>query len=85
MTTDKTAEEVHDRQVDAVTAAVAKLLVKLGPFGFTPEAIFEGAVKGGAVALLTGTSATAASVADLLATVGEEFRHLDKPQLRVVQ
>jgi hypothetical protein len=75
----------HDRQVHAVTAAVAKLLAHLGPSGFTPEAIFEGAVKGGAAALLAGTPATAGDVAALLETVGAEFRHLDKPCLRVVQ
>ena len=77
--------KLHDRQVRAVTSAAAKLLAHLGPAGFTPEAIFEGAVRGGAVALLAGSPATAGDVADLLETVGEEFRHLDKPRLRVVQ
>ena len=43
---------LHDQQVKAVTHAVAKLLVKTAPLGFTPEAIFEGAVRGGAVALM---------------------------------
>lgn len=77
--------EIHDRQVAAVTTAVAKLILKVGPLGFTPEAIFEGAVKGGAVLLLSTTSAKAADVAELLITLGEEFRSLDKPALRVVQ
>lgn len=77
--------EIHDRQVRAVTSAVAKLVVVLGPQGFSPEAIFEGAVKGGAVALLSSTPAGAADVAELLKTLGDEFGALDKPALRVVQ
>ncbi len=76
--------ELHDRQVKAVTDAVARLLPRFGPAGFSPEAIFEGAVKGGAVALMAGTDASAEDVADLLETVGEGFRHLDRPKLRVV-
>lgn len=76
--------ELHDRQVRAVTSAVAKLLPALHGQGFTPEAIFEGAVKGGATALMAGTEASAEEVADLLETVGEGFRHLDRPKLRVV-
>lgn len=77
--------ELHDRQVSAVTAAVAKLLVRLQPAGFTPEAIFEGAVKGGAVALLAGTPATADDVAKLLTDMAASFTALDKPILTVVQ
>lgn len=77
--------ELHDRQVRAVTSAVARLVVRLGPQGFTPEAIFEGAVKGGAVALLSTTPTTALDVADLLKTLADGFADLDKPALRVVQ
>ena len=77
-------EEVHDRQAAAVSHAVAKLLRVLEPQGFTPEAIFEGAVKGGAIALLSATEATSAEVADMLEAVGDAFRQLDKPALRVV-
>lgn len=64
----------NKRQVDAVTAAVAKLLVKLGPAGFTPEAIFEGAVKGAAVQLIASRNLSTIDVADLLADVAEAFR-----------
>jgi len=76
--------ELHDRQVSAVTDAVAKLLVRLQPAGFTPEAIFEGAVKGGAVALMARTPATAVGVANLLMDVARSFDRLDKPALRIV-
>lgn len=76
--------ELHDQQVNAVMAAVAKLLPRFEPAGFSPEAIFEGAVKGGAVALMTGSHVTADEVASLLETVGEGFRHLDEPKLRIV-
>ncbi|RVA58213.1 hypothetical protein EN933_02260 [Mesorhizobium sp. M7A.F.Ca.US.001.01.1.1] len=74
---------LHSRQVDAVAAAVAKLLMR--PEGFTPEAIFEGAVRGGAVALLSATPATAVDVGRLLETMGQTFRDLDKPHLHVVR
>jgi hypothetical protein len=76
--------ELHEQQVKAVMAAVAKLLPRFGPAGFSPEAIFEGAVKGGAVALMTGSDVNADDIAALLETVGEGFRHLDEPKLRVV-
>lgn len=76
--------EIHDRQVSAVATSVAKLLERLSPAGFSPEAIFEGAVRGGVIALLAGTPATAADVASLLEAVGDRFRHLDRPNLRVV-
>ncbi|MBB5044026.1 hypothetical protein [Shinella fusca] len=77
--------ETHDRQVTAVAQAVAKLLPKLNAQGFTPEAIFEGAVKGGATALLAGTSASAEEVAGLLEEMAVGFRNLEKPNLHVVQ
>jgi hypothetical protein len=77
--------KIHDRQVSAVTAGVAKLLEHLAPSGFSPEAIFEGAVRGGAIALLAGTPATAADIASLLEAVGDEFRNRGKPNLKIVQ
>lgn len=77
---------LHDRQVRAVTNAVAKLLPALHGQGFTPEAIFEGAVKGGATALLAGNDdVNAATVADLLDDMADAFRNLGKPDLKVVQ
>ena len=83
--TDEQAIERYDRQVDAVSQAVAKLLVKVGPQGFTPEAIFEGAVRGGAVALLAGSEATATDVEKLLIDLANGFADLDRPKLRLVQ
>ena len=79
-----TAEDLHARQVDAITAGVAKLLLRFGPHGFTPEAIFEGAVRGGAVALLSATPATAKDVGNLIVEIGESFFDLEKPNQRVV-
>lgn len=78
--------EMHDRQVKAVTNAVAKLLPALHGQGFTAEAIFEGAVKGGATALLAGNNdVTTATVAELLEDMAGAFRDLGQPDLRVVQ
>ena len=77
--------ELHDRQVAAVAHSVANLLPKLAEQGFTPEVIFEGAVKGGATALLAGTDAEAGTVAELLDQMADAFRDLAAPQVRVVQ
>lgn len=85
-TTNEAQTQLHERQVQAVTEAVAKLLPKLHQQGFTPEAIFEGAVKGGAVALMAGNAdVTAATVSELLEDMADSFRHLGKPDLTVVQ
>lgn len=78
------ALEVHERQVKAVTAGVAKLLVKLGPDGFSPEAIFEGSIKGAAVQLIAA-GATVENVAEMLDDMAQAFRELEQPTLRVVQ
>jgi hypothetical protein len=77
--------EIHNRQAAAVAEAVAKLLPKLHSQGFTPEAIFEGAVKGGATALLAGSAASAEDVAGLLEEMAVAFRNLGKPSLHVVR
>jgi len=79
------AEDIHDRQVRAVMAAVAKLTTPAAPLRCTPEAVFEGAVKGGAAAILAQSDATAGDIADLLETVAESFRDLARPNLRAVQ
>lgn len=82
------AEAMHRRQVDAVMAAVAKLLPRLAGMNFTPEAIFEGACKGGAVAIMQGHKLTAPEVGDLFADLAEAFREnppLDRGKLHVVQ
>jgi len=75
--------EIHDKQVKAVMAACAKLLPKLEPLGFTAEAIFEGCVKGGAVAVMA-SGASSENVADMLAEMEEAFRKPLKPALTVV-
>lgn len=68
--------ELHARQVRAVTEAVAKLPVHLRDahgHEFTPEAVFEGAVKGAAVQLIAMTGCGAADVAALLADLAAAF------------
>lgn len=80
---DGEANGLHDRQVAAVTEAVAKLLPALAPAGFTPEAIFEGALRGGAVAIIA-SGATVEDVAELLDAGAAAFRRLEKPKLRLV-
>lgn len=82
--TERTDIERHDRDVRALTIAVANLLPKFGPAGVTPEAIFEGAVRGGGVALLSATPASPDDVANLLDAIASSFRDLGRPQLRVV-
>lgn len=74
----------HHRQVRAVMAAVAKLTTPASPMPCTPEAVFEGATKGAAVALLEN-GASADDVAGLLTDMAAAFAELDKPQLRIVQ
>lgn len=69
---------LHDRQVKAITAAVAKLGVQFGPQGFTPEAIFEGAVKGAAVQLIAATDCSGAEVASLLDQISAGLRDVDE-------
>ena len=60
--------------------AIAKLSERFADT-FTPEAIFEGAVKGGAVVLLSCPAVAAADVADLLEAIATEFRQLGAPKL----
>lgn len=68
------ADELHDRQVKAVAAATAKLLIKLAPQGYSPESIFEGAVKGAAVQLIAARDISLGEAAELLDDVAEGFR-----------
>lgn len=57
---------LHDRQAKSITDAVAKLWIRFGPEGYTPEAIFEGAVKGAVVQLVAGTGCSAGAAAVML-------------------
>lgn len=68
--------EAHDRQVRAIAEATAKLLLRFGPGGFTPEAIFEGAVKGGASQLIAARGLEPGEVAELLQEMGRGFATL---------
>lgn len=82
---DAEAMALHDRQARAVAAAVAHLVTDKAPAGFTPEAIAQGAIDGAAVVLFATTPMTPADFADLLETIAENYRHLGKPNLTVVQ
>lgn len=82
---DETADEIHDRQVLAVMAAVARLTTPAAPLQCSPEAVFEGALKGGVAAIMASSDATTGDIADLLETVAESFRDLAGPNLHVVQ
>jgi hypothetical protein len=64
---------LHDRQAEAITKAVAKLFLHLAPQGYSPEAIFEGVVKGGAVAVLSATNADLNDVGKMLEIMAAEF------------
>ena len=86
--TDEAALRVHESQVAAITRSVANLLPTFGPRGFTPEAIFEGAVKGAAVAMMAGRDVGAAEIAALLDDLAAAFREnprLDRGKLHVVE
>ena len=68
---------LHTRQVQAVTAAVAKLPAVLRDShgrDFDPEAVFEGAVKGAAVQLIALRGVGAEVVAELLEDLARAFR-----------
>lgn len=75
----------HDRQVTAVMQAVGKLLLALGPQGFTPEAICEGAIRGGAVALLAGTGCGTDRVAKVLTDSAEAISSISEHRETVIQ
>ncbi len=64
---------IHDRNVSAVTDAVASLLPAFASRGMTPTAILEGAVKGAAVAMLTAGDSLL-DVADVLEEMAECIR-----------
>jgi len=68
MSTDTNIEEIverHDRQADHIAGAVARLLEQFGPKGLTPDALCEGAIRGGIQAIVTA-GATQADVVAIL-------------------
>lgn len=84
---DQVASDLHDRQVAAITQAVAKMLPAFGPKGFSPEAIFEGGVKGACVAMMVGRDIGADAIAELLDDLAAAFREnppLDRSKFHVV-
>lgn len=78
-------EAMHDRQVRAVMTAIAKLTTKAAPQQCSAAAVFEGAVRGGALAVLAHSDATAADIAELLENFAAAFRDLAPPNFHVVQ
>lgn len=76
--------EKHDRQARAVTDALVKLNTNLAPVQFSPEAIFEGAIKGGAVVLISRLGCSGEDIADLLTEMAEAFRDLDNERIHAV-
>ena len=75
---------LHDRQARAIMEAVAELMPRFGPQGFTPEAVFEGAVKGAAVVLLRAGAAPK-DVARILEEMGGSLVDIiERPKLKLV-
>lgn len=72
--TDAQLLAIHERNVHIVCDAVAALFPKFRDNGLAPIAIFEGAIKGGALALMAGDGTTPAQVADLLQQASTRFR-----------
>lgn len=64
----------HAMSVQAIAEAVAKLMQRFGPMGVTPEAVFEGAVKGAAAMIVTTRELSLGEVADLLEGMADGFR-----------
>jgi len=67
----------HDRQVATIVNAVGRLAEQFAYAGLTPEAVFEGAIKGAAACLLAATPLTAAEVGALIIEIGESISALD--------
>ena len=73
-TPDDLEATAYERNVEIITKATAQLLQEFGPKGFSPLAIFEGCVKGGAVALICGTGIEIEEAATLLEDIAEAMR-----------
>ena len=76
---------MRERQVEAVARAVAGLLPTFAPHGFTPEVVFEGAVKGAAVQMLIGRECSADDIADMLLDLARAFEQVAHTNPGVVQ
>jgi hypothetical protein len=73
--------DMHARSVKAVAAAVAKLYLRFGPEGMTPEAIFEGAIKGSATAMMALRALSLGEVAELLERMAASIRHAGRTEV----
>lgn len=68
--------EKHERHAKAITKAMAGLITRFGAQGLTPEAVLEGAVKGGAVVMISA-GLRPSEFAALLHDLAREFEGLD--------
>ena len=74
-------QETHDRQVRAIMTAVGKLWVRFGPEGFTPEAIFEGAIKGAMAQMIAATGCGPDEISKMLHEMAEFVGEIDAHRL----
>lgn len=70
----------HIAQVDAISKSVYELLPNFAAKDFTPEAVFEGAVKGATVVMMTGRGLTLFEVADMLSDFADGLRAVRDPK-----
>lgn len=68
--------ELHEKHARAITKAMAGLIARFGAMGLTPEAVLEGAVKGGAVVMIAA-GLRPSELASLLHELAAEFEGLD--------
>lgn len=76
--------EAHDAKCKLVTGAIVELWQRLAVRGMQPECMFEGAVRGAGVVLLS-VGTRPCDVADLLSDMANGFRDLAPPKLRVIE
>lgn len=80
MENDNEVSELHKAAVDSIAKSVYEMLPAFAARGFTPEMIFEGAVKGAVVVMMTGRDATLFEAADLLDDFAEGLRQVRDPK-----
>jgi hypothetical protein len=72
----------HDRNVRIVAESVFGLVDRFAPQGMTPIAVFEGALKGAVIALMTRQGDDAAEIADLLDGAADAVRRMEADSWR---
>lgn len=75
----------HDRNVQTVAEAVFGLVAKFAPQGMTPVAVFEGALKGAALAMALHQGDTPADIADLLDEAADAMRAMPADAFKPAQ